>query len=246
MEGYTILSTKKLTPELLEEGAKNGLRILEEEAIAVKPIVTKEKLEEVMPVVLKREQTSVVFTSANAVQAVKNYLHQGANWFIPNWNVYCLAGKTKEALAPHLKEQQIIATATNATELAQKIIEAKNAEEVIFFCGNKRRDELPSILQNAGITVKEIVVYETVETPAVSAEPIDAILFFSPSAVQSFFSVNQLKENVVCFAIGDTTATAVADFTGNKIIKSEAPSAEMLLAAVAFYFSNKEGYKKAE
>ncbi len=77
--------------------------------------------------------------------------------------------------------------------------------------------------------VHEVVVYETVETPTVAADDIDAILFFSPSAVKSFFSVNQLKSGAICFAIGATTAAAVKEYSGNKVFISEAPTQEALL-----------------
>ena len=97
---------------------------------------------------------------------------------------------------------------------------------------------MPNILKEAGIKVHEVVVYETIETPIVATVDFDAILFFSPSAVQSFFSVNQIKKTTVCFAIGRTTASSIADFTDNKIVVSESPGQEMILASVNFYFQN--------
>lgn len=132
---------------------------------------------------------------------------------------------------------KVVDTADNAKSLAQTIIQ-HGVEEIVFFCGNKRRDELPEILKAAGIKVHEVVVYETIETPVVTNDDVDAILFFSPSAVQSFFSVNQLKKNTVCFAIGQTTANSIADFTDNRIVITESPSQEMMLALVNFYFQN--------
>jgi uroporphyrinogen-III synthase len=153
-----------------------------------------------------------------------------------------LSGKTKNSLNPNIKESQIIATAENASALAQKIIE-HNAKEIVFFCGNKRRDELPGILKRAGIKLEEIVVYETVETPVVSTKDFDGILFFSPSAITSFFSVNRLNKNSICFAIGKTTADALKEYTNNKIIISEYPGEEMMLATVNFYFKNINCYE---
>jgi uroporphyrinogen-III synthase len=61
--------------------------------------------------------------------------------------------------------------------------------------------------------------------------------------VQSFFSVNHLKKSTVCFAIGKTTAESIADFTGNKIITSESPSQEMMIASVQNYFQNINCYE---
>ena len=242
MIAYNVLSTKKISPSLITKAKQNNIEIIEQEFISIKPILTKEKYEQVMPIVLNTKASNVVFTSANAVEAVKNYLHQGATWFLPNWNIFCFSGKTKNSLNPNIKESQIIATAENASALAQKIIE-HNAKEIVFFCGNKRRDELPEILKRAGIKLEEIVVYETVETPVISTKVFDGILFFSPSSIKSFFSVNQLNKNVVCFAIGKTTAEALKEYTDNKVIISEYPGEEMMLATVNFYFKNINCYE---
>jgi uroporphyrinogen-III synthase len=184
----------------------------------------------------------VVFTSANAVETVKLFLNQGPGGLVPNWDIFCLSGKTKDSVHLYFDSTRIKATADNGKDLAQRIIES-GVHEIIFFCANKRRDELPTILQETGIKVHEVVIYETIETPAVSSEIPDAILFFSPSAVSSFFSANQLKKNTVCFAIGQTTANSIADYTDNRIITSESPSQEMMLASVQYYFQHKECFE---
>jgi uroporphyrinogen-III synthase len=242
MIAYNVLSTKKISPSLITKARQNNIEIIEQEFISIKPILTKEKYEQVMPIVLNTKASNVVFTSANAVEAVKNYLHQDATWFLPNWDIFCLSGKTKDSLKPNIKESQIIATAENASALAQKIVE-RSIQEIVFFCGTKRRDELPGILKRAKIKLEEIAVYETMETPVVSPMVYDGILFFSPSSIKSFFSVNQLNKNIVCFVIGKTTADALKEYTDNKVIISEYPGEEMMLATVNFYFKNINCYE---
>jgi uroporphyrinogen-III synthase len=240
---YKVLSTKKISPSLITKAKQNNIEIIEQEFISIKPILTKEKYEQVMPIVSNTKVSNVVFTSANAVEAIKKYLHQGATFFVPNnWKIFCMAGKTKDFLKPNFKENQIIATAENASALAQKIIE-HGTKEIVFFCGNKRRDELPEILKSAKINVEEIIVYETIETPVISTKYFDGILFFSPSAIKSFFSANQLNKKSICFALGKTTAYAIKEYTNNKIIISELPREEMMLAAVNFYFQNINCYE---
>ncbi len=174
---------------------------------------------------------TVAFTSANAVETVHHYLQKNNAGQPLNWNVFCISGRTKDAVSAFIHPASIIATAEYGKDLAQKII-ASGVKEIVFFCGNKRREDLPVMLKNAGITVHEIIVYETVETPVTAIENMDGILFFSPSAVNSFFSANQLNANTVCFAIGHTTADAIAGFTGNTIITSEYTSQEMMLASL--------------
>jgi uroporphyrinogen-III synthase len=237
MAKYKVLSTKKLLPSLIEQAKQNDIEIIEQEFISVRPILSEEKFREVMFWMEQEGLNHIVFTSANAVQALQKYLHQGGNLLIPNWKVFAISGKTKDSLHPFIPDDKIIATADNSKALAQIILE-QGANEVIFFCGNKRRDELPSILKDSGIKVREVVVYETIETPVVVNKDVDGILFFSPSAVQSFFSANQLRKHTACFAIGQTTADRIVDFTDNPMIVSESPSQEMMMASVQFYFQN--------
>ncbi|HEY5371146.1 MAG TPA: uroporphyrinogen-III synthase [Hanamia sp.] len=237
-----ILSTKRLSLSIIEQAKEQGVDIIEQEFISVKPIVTKEKHEEIMAAVLAHENSDVAFTSANAVDAITNYLRPDETNHFPNWDIFCLSGKTKDALIPYVYPNRIIATAESASALAKKII-GENKKEIIFFCGNNRRDELPVALKNAGINVREIVVYETTPTPHSAKKDVDGILFFSTSAVKSFFSANQLDKNTVCFAIGKTTASSINGFSKNKIITSEGPTQEMMLAAINLYFKNINVYE---
>ena len=237
-----ILSTKKLLPSIIELGRKKNMDIIEKEFISIKPILTKELNEQIISLILNSKIPAIVFTSANAVNIIKKYLHQSDTWYLPDCNVFCLEGKTKNALYPYFKTEKIIASGKNASELAQNIIDF-GIKKIIFFCGNKRRNELPDILKNAGINVQEIILYETVETPDISDTDLDGILFFSPSAVKSFFSINKLLNKTICFAIGNTTASEIEKYTTNKTIVSPSPNQEMMLETICFYFANINCYE---
>lgn len=244
MAQYTILSTKKIDPALKGAMEQKGVQVLEKEFIAIKPILTMAKYQEIWPWINTTSEIAIIFTSQHAVAAVDKYLHGGDGLYVPgHWNTFCLNGATKEAAVQMLSEEQVIDTAPNATELAAKIIAHGQYKQVVFFCGNQRRDELPRLLKEAGIEVIEIVVYETVATPVLATDNFDAVLFFSPSAVKSFFSANTLKKDIACFAIGDTTAAAIGDYTDNRVIISEQPDQEIMLASVLFYLQNIHLYK---
>jgi uroporphyrinogen-III synthase len=64
-------------------------------------------------------------------------------------------------------------------------------------------------------------------------------LFFSSSAVESFFSANYINNNLIFFAIGNTTANTIRQKTNNKVIISEQPGKEALVRKMITYF-NKE------
>ena len=65
----------------------------------------------------------------------------------------------------------------------------------------------------------------------------DGILFFSPSAVNSFFSLNKINEQTQIFAIGKTTADAIHKHTKREITIAEIPSEENMVDQVIANFS---------
>lgn len=238
MARFNVLSTRRLDPSLVAQAKQQGVEVAEQDFISITPIISEELSLQIKPWIEKTEPTYVVFTSTNGVEAVGNYLEQYGGTPSHNWQVFCISGRTKEAVAKLLPQAPILATAEYGATLAELIKVHADVKEVVFFCGNKRREELPAILKEAGIRVQELVVYQTEETPVTITEDLDGVLFFSPSAVSSFFAANTLKQETVCFAIGTTTAEALANYTANKIITSAATSQASILEAVQHYFNS--------
>jgi uroporphyrinogen-III synthase len=63
-------------------------------------------------------------------------------------------------------------------------------------------------------------------------------LFFSPSGVESFFSVNLVTSDSVFFALGNTTAMRLRREVSNKIIVSSIAQKDKLLQEAIAYFEN--------
>jgi uroporphyrinogen-III synthase len=182
---------------------------------------------------IAQQKAVIVFTSMNAAEAVIHQLKK--NQLQPDWGFYCLGGTTRKIIADYFGANKISSVANNANDLAEKIIADKQTS-VIFFCGNIRREELPIKFKAHHITAEEIVVYETIETAQFIKKNYDGILFFSPSAVNSFFSVNQLPDQTVVFAIGNTTAFSIKEFCSNPVVISGQPDKESLLQTAIEYF----------
>lgn len=181
-----------------------------------------------------QQNATVVFTSASAVFAVCEH----PSFVRPDWKIFCIEKATKKAVLQYFDESYISGSAKDSDELAGKIKESADVKEVIFFCGDKRMDTLPSILLRSGIITKEIVVYKTVEQPTFIEKEHNGILFYSPSGVSSFFSMNTTSPETVLFAIGNTTAAAIKLETDNKIVVCPTPSKEALLDEAINYFNN--------
>ncbi|MBC7851334.1 MAG: uroporphyrinogen-III synthase [Chitinophagaceae bacterium] len=226
-----ILTTRPIGQPLIDEAAAKGIKIQTQSFINTIPIDTAYVQQEIEQAFL--QSTIVVFTSMNAVEAVANYLEDQQ----PDWQIYTLGQTTQSLAVKHFGEHSIAGTAGNATELAEKIVEEIEADQVLFFCGDQRRDELPTILESNDIEVQEIEVYQTIPTPIKIPSQFDGILFFSPSAVDSFFSVNKISEKTLLFAIGDTTARQIKKHSNNKTIVSDSPGKETLFKAMMEVFS---------
>ena len=161
------------------------------------------------------------FTSQAAVKAVKKYPFANT--------VYCVGEKTSNGLS-----NAITPTKSNAIELAKLIIQNKE-KEVIFICGNRKKDDLPKALKQHNIKVKEVVVYETIYLQkSVNLQQIDGLAFMSPSAVHSM-NENGGFSNLPCFAIGTTTAKALKSL-GQKCVMSQQTNASSMVQAACQYF----------
>ncbi|WP_291147589.1 uroporphyrinogen-III synthase [Flavobacterium sp. UBA7680] len=210
-----ILSTKILSPLQKQELTKAGIEVIEADFIKT----------ENKPFELKNLNESLIFTSQNAVHSV---LSNPKSEELKSKNVYCVGLKTKILLSEN--GFNVVAYTGYASDLAEIITLIYRNESYTFFSGNLRRDTLPSALKEAGIKLNEIQVYETSLQPQKIKSPVDAILFFSPSGVESYLKDNSIKKET-CFCIGETTAEALHKITKNIIIADQ-PTVEDVLEDV--------------
>lgn len=215
---------------LLEAAKAKDVQIDIVSFIDTSPAITTGLKDEVSKII--KQPTAVVFTSMNAVSSVAAYI----NGDKPDWEIFCIGNTTRQLAARYFGEQSINTVGNNATDLADKMIASKQIKQVVFFCGDQRREELPGKLRQNGIAVQEVIVYHTISTPHKIDKAYDGILFYSPSAVQSFFYANAVPASTVLFAIGQTTADAIKSFTDNLIIESERPGKDELVKKMFQFF----------
>ena len=121
-----------------------------------------------------------------------------------------------------------------ADDLAEIISLVYTNEAFTFFSGNLRRDTLPNALSENGIQFNEIQVYETKIMPQKIDFKPDGILFLSPSAVDSYLKLNKIS-NEICFAIGTTTAQALASNSIKSIEIAASQTIESVIEKVVHY-----------
>jgi len=227
---YTILSTTSLpferieaVPETIEINVVPFIKIIPRPSVELKPLIAE----------FAAEKQIVVFTSAHAVKLVSECLK-----YKPDWKIYCIRNETRIAVINWFGSESIVKYASNAMSLSACMI-ADGIKDALFFCGDQRLDILPENLKNHGVRLTEFIVYETRLTPVRLEEQPNAILFFSPTAVRSFFSMNELSPDTRVFAMGKITAAALEQYTALPIIiSSESDKAFVLNLALEYAMSH--------
>lgn len=223
-----VLSTKILSPRLRKIIESHGIKYSEYNAIDI----------EFRKFSIDLDFDYYIFTSQNAVRA-----------FLRVYDDLPLPEKRKEALSKEcfcvgLKTTalvienglKVLKTAKNSKELAEFVLKRYKNASFSFICGDRRRNELPDILDENSIRFKEIVAYYTLDNPKKIDENFDGVLFYSPSGVQSYTSSNDLS-NSTAFCIGESTSREASIHT-NKIKLATQQSIESVLETVVDHYQN--------
>jgi uroporphyrinogen-III synthase len=204
-----ILSTKKLKGNQRDLLLGAGFTLVDYDAIGI------EFLNFTMPPTVQH----AIFTSQNGVQSILN----------TQFNIekcFCVGQKTEALL--NKNGLYVVKTAQNSEELGDFITKNHKNASFYYFCGSKRRDELPDLLKNSKIELFEVETYKTELKSRKFEQKWDGILFFSPSGVESFTLKNDIA-NATAFCIGNTTAAAAQKYTPDVVI-SNSTSIESVIA----------------
>ena len=214
----TILTTKTLT-----EGQKkilNGhsLRLIEHNFISI----------ELLHFKLSLPYNLLIFTSQNGVRSALQHPQVAILKQIP---ALCVGENTYKLLQNN--GFGVLHYTPYATELISfmlKNIGYYQSVPIAFIAGNQRLDTLPAFFKEKHLMVDEIEAYRTCFTPTLIEDKTDAILFFSPSGVQSYCLTNTPKDETI-YCIGTTTAEAAARFWQHIFI-ADTPTVDSVLQKV--------------
>ena len=216
MRCIKVLSTKKLTPSQRKIISNSKINIVEYNAIFIEKLRLTNQFVVENAIVTSQQTAKILIKSKTQIS-----------------NVFCVGEKTASLLVKN--GYSVIETAKDSLKLAESIIKKHKTASFVFFCGNKRRPELPGILSEKNISFTEEVLYNTTLSLQEFQDSFEGVLFYSPSGVQSYTRVNSLA-NSTAFCIGNTTANEAKKYT-SKIIVADYSSIENVLVQVQKYFS---------
>lgn len=244
---HHILVTRPLSEEQVRFAEGLNMSVTVEPAIEIR---YREDWDELK--ILLKEQQSVLFafTSQSGVEAFRRFIETSDDFFPGNGQyAYAVGEKTAEALV-RIGFIPIVPDQHDGTGLAKKIRDDFTANPdsvnstVLHFCGDKRRDEFRQFLEGSGIEVRDVVVYQTIlNSMNLDLSGIDAVLFYSPSAVHAFrnsggFQTGSLPE---LFAIGPTTGQELSIESGKHVHISPETNTKTFLSYVSQILAEKSG-----
>ncbi len=204
----------------------NNINILDQDFLLISHLDNPSLVE-----TLQNNQHPFVFTSINAVNAtaclIKNY-----GITLKTNSCYCISGKTSACAKQ--SGFNSLSDAKDATSLADAIISG-NENAVLHCTGNLTKQDLYNLLQEAGLEIAICQVYQNNILP-VKVPSFDGVMFFSPSQIDAFLTVNELHSQIPAFCIGNTTAEHLAKFSHQNIVISSQSNEQAMLHKVYEYY----------
>jgi hydroxymethylbilane synthase len=161
----------------------------------------------------------VIFTSKNAVESLLQSLDSDKYTFD---HIHCVGRRTKKLIESKLGK--VTTVAPSAQALVDKLQDLKS-EDIVYFKGNISLDIVSKGLSKTN-NLQEIEVYKTLTSPVKVDEVFKAVLFYSPSGVQSFMELN--TANTIAICIGETTASEARKHF-DEVIVSKIPNVDAMI-----------------
>lgn len=176
----------------------------------------------------------IAFTSVSAVESVAVHLLAAGRRLPERSRLGVVGEATATAVEHHFRRPDFVSSGATAETLAAGLPDVAGAT-VLFLRGDVAASTLKTGLSARGATVREVVVYRTVEGPGVEdlaacarTGRLDAVVFASPSsvrfaktAIETFLSAANGAPVVIC--IGPTTARAARE-SGLDVVEASSTS----------------------
>jgi len=195
----------------------------------------------------------IVFTSANAARFFAVRCRKLG--FEPSGKYRCAAvgPATAGALAEEGYAVDHIAREYIGAALARELCASLSGKEILLPRSERARPDLPEALRSVGAHVTEVVAYHTGGVGAIDPEvmraiqeaQVDAISFFSPSAVENMRGelgaeiFSRLAARTALAAVGPVTAAALKNVGLPVAIEAPTATGESMAAAIENYFSGR-------
>jgi uroporphyrinogen-III synthase len=199
----------------------------------------------------------VIFTSANAVQAVvtrSKTLDRDLNQAGKSPHIAVVGPGTREGAQKSGFSVDYAAKTHLGVALAQELGPRLRDETVFLPRSDRANPDLPAALRRLGAKVTEVAAYRTVRPTETDQQRLarivqseaDAVLFFSPSAVHNLTELldrdqlGRLQHRVALVAIGPVTAGALGELGVQRMLMAADTTTAAVVDALEQHFAGSE------
>ena len=196
----------------------------------------------------------IIFTSAQAVRAVMKRIGELKKQLIRTGSsvqVAAVGPVSAEAARQAGFPLEYIAETHTGMDLAEELGKRLEGMRVFLPRSDRANPDLPVALRRLGAEVQEVAAYRTLWPTEIDQRKLrniadgeaDAVLFFSPSAVQHYielFGGEQLRamqEKLGIAAVGPVTAKALREAGVSRIVVAADTTAAAVIEALEKYFA---------
>ena len=196
----------------------------------------------------------IFLTSQNALRALQERCHAlrlELKAAVGGARVAVVGPATAEAATASGVVVAYVATKHQGVALAQELAGRVHGQRVFLPRSDRSNPELVAALNRLGATLREVVAYRTVRPHGTVLnaarmtlqQPVDAILFFSPSAVHHLQDilgnekVLELSRRTVFAAIGPVTETALRAANVERVLLAEDTTVASIVETLENHFS---------
>lgn len=144
--------------------------------------------------------------------------------------LFCVGEKTASLLSNH--GYQVVLICEYAAELAKMITQNYASDEFSLLCSQQRLDTIPHKFADENISLTEYHIYQTSSRHQYFQNDFDAVLFYSPSGIRSFFEANPEMTSIQAVCIGTTTAEAAKKYIKNVTYSTQTSVESVIVKAV--------------
>ncbi len=197
----------------LELGKKHNIKVDFFKFIRIEGVESKELRKERIHL---EDYSALILTSRNAVDHYFKMAKELRFEVPETMKYFCLTESTAFYLQKYVqyRKRKIFHGKQEFSELLE-LIKKHKTEKYLLPCSDVTKNDIPKMMDKAGIDYKKAVIYRTVpaDLSNIDLKKYDLIIFFSPMGVKSLFQnyPDFQQDEMMIGAVGPTTAKAIKD-----------------------------------
>lgn len=228
-----LLSTATIEEHYKEELKSKDIVLTSKEFVAHTPLANNYVVQSIHE--LSQKVVIALFNHAIAV----NVVHRILSNTITNWLLICTSRDAYTEAMNKFPNNQLMFLEDDASLATNIRIACKDVSTIVHFGNNKIPAYYPMLLRGAGFEYNDLMVYQSSIKSTTVEEHYNGILFFDEQSVDSYFTFNDLSQNVVAFCINEAVGNHLTKKLNQPtiVVQAAAPTVLSMIESILVYYN---------